>query len=342
MTSWPRRSDPDDLLGAQREAEVDTIKVGLIGCGDIGKAHLEAWQEIPDAQLVAICDVDRERMEQVAVTYGIEGYLSSTDMIEERELHAVDICVPPKWHREVALFALEEGLHVICENPLARNASEAREIVETAEHEGMILMTAFCRRFDQPVMMMRHLQEKGILGRPRMFRSRLGTYPERIERRWSAYRSLSGGGVLMDLGIHLIDLFRYLVGEIKTVQGQTRAFRPEIREVEDSAVLLIESEGGALGVIEVSWATAPSENIIELYGEKGTAIVDYACNEIRYKTQGAAAWNRPELTFPNRYMMTLRHFTGVLLEETGPLISGWDGLRAIEVIEEAYLSARGS
>ena len=146
----------------------------------------------------------------------------------------------------------------------------------------------------------------------------------------------------MDLGVHLIDLFRYLVGEIKSVQAQTRAFRPHIREVEDSAAVLIESEGGSLGVIEVSWATDPSENVIELYGERGTAIVDYARDELRYKTREAATWTRPELTFPNRYMMVLRHFTDVLLEGAQPLVSGWDGLRALEVIEEAYLSARGS
>lgn len=342
MPSWSERSDPDDLLGARSEAEIDAIKVGLIGCGDIGTTHLEAWEQVPDAQVMAVCDANEERMEHVAAAYGIEGYLSSVDMIEETELDAVDICVPPKWHREIALFAMEEGLHVICENPLARSASEAREIVEVAEREGMALMTAFCHRFDQPVMMVQHLLEKGTLGRLHMFRGRLGTYSEGIERRWLARRSLSGGGVLMDLGIHLIDLFRYLMGEIKGVQAQTHAFRPEIRGVEDSAAVLIESEGGGLGVIEVSWATDPSENGIELYGERGTAIVDYTRDEIRYKTRGAATWTRPELTFPNRYMMLLRHFTDVLLEETEPLISGWDGLRALEVIEDAYLSARGS
>lgn len=341
MTSWSQRSEPDDLLGAQDQAEAATIKVGLIGCGDKGTAHLEAWEQVPNAQLVAVCDADEERMEHVAGTYGIEGYLSSFDMIEDIPLDAADICVPPRWHQEIALFAMEEGLHVICENPLARSVSEARAIVEAAEREGMTLMPAFCHRFDQPIMMMQHLIAKRTLGHLRMFRGRFGGCPERIERRWSVRRSLSGGGVLMDLGVHLVDLFRHLVGEIKAVQARTRAFRPEIQEVEDSAIVLIESEGGSLGVIEVSWATSSSENVIELYGATGTAIVDYTRDEIRYKTRDDATWTRPELTFPNRYMMVLRHFTDVLLGETEPLISGWDGLRAVEIIEEAYVSARG-
>src|SRR5205807_7388205 len=130
---------------------------------------------------------------------------------------AVDICTPPAFHAPVALAAIERGLPVISEKPLARNPIEARAVVEAARGHGVPLMTAFCHRFHEPIVRVRRLIDEGSLGRVVMFRNRFGAKFPNIAERWFSKAEVAGGGVLMDTSIHSVDLFRPLVGEVRNV-----------------------------------------------------------------------------------------------------------------------------
>lgn len=312
------------------------LRVGLVGCGGIGAVHARSWGEVPGAGIAAACDADRERAAGVSPA----AFADWREMLEAVPLDVVDVCTPPNLHADVAIAALQRGIPVICEKPLARTAEEARAIVDAARQSGVLLMTAFCHRFHPPIQAARALQEEGVLGRVLMFRNRFGTRFAGVEDRWFSRPEISGGGVLLDTSIHSIDLFRFLVGEVARSTAAVRSFHPAIQEAEDSGVLLLEAESGALGVIEASWMTPWSANVVEVYGEKGALVVDYDTGEARYRLDGDEAWRPIPAEGPSRFVTELVHFTAAVRGETPLLVTGEDGLRAVEIVQGAVAAAR--
>jgi len=311
------------------------LRVALVGCGGIGAVHARSWGQVAGARLTAACDADVER----AAALGVPAFTDLAALLDAVEVDAVDVCTPPHLHAPLAGAALAHGLAVLCEKPLARDPAEAAGLVAAAEAAGCFMMTAFCHRFEPGVECVRGLLDSGTLGRPLMFRNRFGTRFAGVEDRWFSRAEIAGGGALMDTSVHSVDLFRHLVGEVTEVRAAVRAFHPEIAArpgVEDSAVLLLGAEGGALGVIEASWMTPWSANVVELYCERGAAVIDYDSGETRYRLEGDAEWRRPELPAGDRFVEELRHFTAVLREGVPPRVTGRDGLRAVEVIHQAY------
>jgi predicted dehydrogenase len=310
----------------------DRLRVAVVGCGGIGSVHLERWRKIETAELVAACDAEAER----AQATGLPAFIDHERMLEEARPEVVDICTPPAFHAPVALAAIERGLPVLCEKPLARNPAEAHAIVEAARARGVPLMTAFCHRFHEPIMRVRSLIDEGSLGRVVMFRNRFGAKFPNIAERWFSNAEVAGGGVLMDTAIHSIDLFRHLIGEVRNSSGCTTNYIRGLESVEDSAVLLMESASGALGVIEASWDTPWSANVVEVYGERGAAFVDYDTGVLRYRTESDTDWQRPELGAMDRFERELRHFVEAVRGRETLRVTGEDGLRAIEIVYQAY------
>ncbi len=313
---------------------MNELKIGVVGCGGIGAVHLRSWAQVEGARVVAACDVDLARAE----AGGGKAYSDWQEMLNSEELDALDICTPPHLHADVAIAALKRGLPTLCEKPLARTPEEARAIAVAAEESGTLLMTAFCHRFHPPVEWVRGLIDAGKLGRVLMFRNRFGTRFTGVEDRWFSNGEIAGGGTLMDTSVHSVDLFRHLVGEVGAVSGACRAFNPMIQErgIEDSAAMLLTSTDGAIGVIEASWMTPWSANVVEIYGENGAAVIDYDTGETRYRLAGEDAWTKMEPDNRSRFVEELRHFAAVLRGENELRVTGQDGLRAVEVIYQAY------
>ncbi len=308
------------------------LRIGLVGCGGIGGVHLRSWAKVDGAEVVAACDADASRAEAT----GAAAYTEFRNMLESAELDAVDICTPPSLHAEVARAAAERGMPVLCEKPLARDPHEARAMVEAAETAGTVLMTAFCHRFHPPIERVRELIRSGELGEVRMFRNRFGGLLAGMEKKWFSNREVAGGGALMDTAIHSVDLFRFLVGEVRSARGAAHSFHPEITSVEDSAAMLLTAETGAIGVIEASWVTPWSANVVEIYGEKAAAVVDYDTGVTRFRRAGDADWTTVEVGSDDRFQAELRHFAAVVRGEEQPRVTGRDGLRAVEVVHAAY------
>lgn len=308
------------------------LKIAVVGCGGIGAVHVKSWGKVEGAQVVAACDADLTRAEAT----GARAYTGWEALLADGGFDAVDLCTPPHLHEPIAVAALERGLPVLCEKPLARTPEEARRIVAAAERSGARLMTAFCHRFEPGIEFVRGLIRQDGIGRVLMFRNRFGTRFKGVEERWFSNAEIAGGGALMDTSVHSIDLFRYLVGEVKAVSGAVNTFNPAIRGVEDSAALLLVSEDGAIGTIEASWMTPWSSNVVEVYGENGAAVVDYDTGETRYRLQGDPDWTKAELVPGDRFVEELKHFASLLRGEATPRVTGQDGLRAVEIIHEAY------
>lgn len=318
------------------------IRVGLIGAGGIGRTHLASYDRVREVQIVAVADIDEDLARAAAQRVGARAFRSVEQMLSEVELDAVDICTPPVAHLEAALMAIERGLHVLCEKPLAHHPDAARQMVRAAEEKGVHLMTAFCHRFHPPIVALKRLIEAGELGEVVMFRNRFAGLFKGVEERWFSEKEVAGGGVLMDTSVHSIDLFRFLVGEVSRVQAVIRQTNPAIGEVEDTAIALLSTKDNRMGVVEASWSLAAGFNVVEVYGTEGAGMVHYWDGfKSRYKTQKMEDWKPLEEVGVDRFVGEIQHFVDACLGQMPLQVTGYDGLRAVEIVYEAYQSAQG-
>lgn len=313
------------------------VRVGIIGAGGISYCHMRSYAADGRAVLVGMADREMGRAERAAQEFGGRAYADAVQLLEAERPDAVSICTPPVAHREGALECIKRGVHVMCEKPLAYNTAEAREMVAAAKERGVLLLTAFCHRFHEPVMRAKALIAGGRLGRILMYRNRFGGRIP-MEGRWFGQQAAAGGGALLDTAIHSADLFRFLVGEVVQVSAAADRLAQAV-EVEDSGALLLRSAQGAIGVIEASWATPYGVNCIEVYGEQGAAIVDYDHDCLRYRTDGMQKWRTVRPKGPDRFALEIRHFLDCVTGAAEPQVSGEDGLRAQAIVEAAYRSA---
>jgi predicted dehydrogenase len=314
------------------------IRVAVVGCGGIGTVHLERWAQVSGVSLAAVCDADAGAAARAADTYGAASFADWRDAVAS-DVDIVDVCTPPNRHAEVALGALDASKHVLCEKPLARTAAEARTIVDRAAARDRLLMTAFCHRFHPPILLAKELIDGGDLGRIVMFRNRFSGHFAGVEDRWFSNPEVAGGGALLDTAIHSIDLFRFLVGEVANADGRIATFNDRL-SVEDSAVVVLAAESGAIGVVEASWATPGGRNVVEIYGTAGTCFVDYDSGQVSYRTLDMAFAETREVGGPDRFLREVSHFADAVRGLVPLAVTGHDGLRANEIAEETYASAR--
>lgn len=266
------------------------VRIGIIGSGSIaGFIHIPGFQRCPDVEVAVACDASLEVAEATARAFGIPATTTDyREVLARPDIDAVVIATPNHLHRSISLEALAASKHVLCEKPLGMNAAECREMVEAARRSGRVHVVSFVYRFVPAMRYLKYLVDSGAFGEIRHFRA---LYLQRVPDVWLGWRSQkcqAGSGALGDIGSHLIDFARYLVGEISAVSGWTRTFlarrrvagtdRDEACDVDDAAAFLAEFHSGATGVFEVS-RLAPGRGIerndyqyVELNGSKGSAV----------------------------------------------------------------------
>jgi predicted dehydrogenase len=317
-----------------------TIRIALVGAGGIGRAHRNAWAQVPGAKIAAVVDVDASRAKAMAKELRAKAFADLHEMLRAVEVDAVDVCTPPAFHRAPVEAALAAGRHVICEKPLADKPPSARAMVKAAKAAGKLLMTAFCHRFHPPVARLKELIDEGRFGEIRMFRNRFAGPFAGVEDVWFSNPKVSGGGCLMDTSVHSVDLFRFLCGEVARAEGAGVTVSPKIKPgVEDTAAMMLVSRSGCIGLIEASWVLPAGPNVIEVYGTKGVAFIHYWDGfASRYKTEGMSDFELlPEKG--DRFVGELTHFANAVRGTCALTVTGHDGQRAVEVIYEAYRSA---
>ena len=276
-----------------------TLGIGMVGYS-IGKVHTHAWLNMPlyyhpppaRPILVGVCGRNRERVKAFADRFGYtKTYDDYRNLIEDEEVDVIDLCTPPYLHSEASILAFESGKHVVCEKPLARTAKEAQAMLLSAEKAGVKHMTAFNYRFIPAVTYARKLIQDGFIGRVLSFRGAylnievgdLGYINPSYPLDWHFKAEAAGYGAIGDLGSHILDLARFLVGEIVSVAGATATFvkerplpeAPEKKgkvEVDDSAVAAVKFGNGALGTIEASWMAPGRKDFLrfEISGTEGS------------------------------------------------------------------------
>ena len=321
---------------AARE-DIPEIGIGMLGYGFMGKAHSNAYRQMsvfywpPEVRprLVAICGRTEARVAEAAVRYGYEGYYTDwRGLVGDERIRILDNGASANAHAEPTIAAVKAGKHVLCEKPLAPTAAEARAVWQAAEEAGVKHMTGFNYRFIPAVRYARELIDEGVLGRLYHFRGRWlydgGDNPDRPYGS-NFDRSRGGYGSLGNIGVHIIDLARYLMGEMGSVEGIPATFvkeRPlpdgsgEMGSVttDDAFVATVEFTSGAVGTLEASTvATGRKQNgWFEINGSKGSVIFDLErLNELRICRRGSTS-DKAE------------GFTDVLItERTHPFMEHW-------------------
>lgn len=202
------------------------IKVGLIGIGGIGSAHFDCYKNIDNAEIVAVADVRVDMAKEKLKDYpGIRIYSSIEDLLANEEVDMVDICTPTYMHADMSVYALEKGVHTMCEKPMALNSDDAKRMVEAAEKSGKIFMIGHVVRFMKPYMYLKAVVDSGELDKPLQFElKRLSHIPEWSWEDWMRDPKKSGGS-LVDLSIHDLDFVQYIFGKPEKVSSTYRKFR---------------------------------------------------------------------------------------------------------------------
>ena len=282
------------MAAAAAETQAPEIGVGMLGYAFMGKAHSNAFKKIPYMmypppaipRLVAICGRNEAATRAAAIRFGYERYYTDwRDMLADDNVQLFDNGGPNDAHAEPSIVAAQAGKHILCEKPLARTAEEAKTMLDAVQKAGVKHMVAFNYRFVPAIRQMRKLIESGALGRIYHFRA---VYLQEwimphynMPMIWRLTKDVAGSGALGDLGAHIIDLGRYLVGEVESVSAMTRTFIPERPwgdgtmgkvDVDDAFAAVVSFDNGALGTVEATRFAAGRKNgnIIEINGEKGS------------------------------------------------------------------------
>lgn len=349
----------------------EKVRFGVIGIGAIARlSHVPAIQKIPETQLVAICRRTRKEADRLAKTWKVEEvYYNYEDLVRSPNVDAVIIATPPAYHMEETIAAAEEGKHVFCEKPMAINLKEAREMVKACNENKVKLQIGFNQRFWNQIKIAKKLIDGGLIGKIKGFHT---TYGEK----WDLYPSdtdyldhleLAGGGCLMDMGIHRIDLARLLVGEIEEVCAEIKHSASPAK-LDDNTWILCNFSNGATGCIATDKFSPTAPNETALFGTEGTI---YLSSETfnPFQSVPLAVFTEksrdqiPDIvlkyfypTFftqsPERrwisivppkddpYLAQLKAFCESILHGKEPLVTGEDGIKSLEVALAAYKSAK--
>ena len=342
------------------------IKVGVIGVGNISNEHIQAYLRNPDVELYAFCDINEEQLNKMGDKYGVSRrFTDMNDLLALPEIDAVSVCTWNAAHAPCTIAALNAGKHVLCEKPMSISKAYAEEMKASAERNGKLLMIGFVRRFGNDCAILQDFINNDYFGELYYAKA---TYLRRKGNPggWFGNKELSGGGPLIDLGVHVIDLVRYLMGKPKAISVYGATFqklgdRRNIKEkvdyastgksdndicnVEDLATGMIRFDNGAVLHIEASFSLnikAP-EGKIELFGTKAGAKLDpelelYA-EENGYMTN-ITLTAPTALSFDNLFKNEIDHFVSCVKGEAECLAPAEDGVELMAILDALYESAR--
>lgn len=342
------------------------LRIGLVGAGNIAKAHLDAYKNVENAEIVAICDIDPAVLAATAEKYGIaKTYTSETEMLANEELDAADVCVWNCNHAVCSIEALNAGLHVLCEKPMAASAAEAEQMIEAAKKNDRLLMIGFVLRFGDEAKIAKDFIDKDYLGD--IYYSK-ATYLRRhgAPGGWFTDKARSSGGPVIDLGVHVIDLTRYLMGRPKALSvfastenklknrpylKTTVGWRPDgatpedTYDVEDFGVALIKYEDNKTTLLETSYSlNGKGGTRKEIFGTKGGMDLNGDKSVLYTEVNGFLADVALEtanyVDHAEMFTAEMAHFVDCALNGTECIAKAEDGLEVMKILDAIYESAR--
>ena len=358
---------------------MNPLGAAVIGLG-VGRRHAEAYAQLPESQLVALCDNDEGRLRAVNADYGVAPYRSAEALLQDDRVEVISVATPHPSHAELAIAAMESGRHVIVEKPMTVDLDEADAMIACARRTGRKLAVIFQRRFWPASLRVRAAIEKGKLGDLvsgdcELSWWRTASYYGRDP--WRGRWDTEGGGVLCNQGIHALDMFQWFMGPIESVCARwTNLSHPYI-EVEDNVAAIVVFRGGALGVIRMSTSSRYSRTRLTVHGSNGASV------SVLEEPEGAVGYNdlwtipgeghvreeslrqhvekgeyiykpsQPEArptwytgyTYkrpadPSYHTVQIQDFLQAINEGREPLVNGEEGRKSLELMLAIYRSGR--
>ncbi|MCJ7841497.1 Gfo/Idh/MocA family oxidoreductase [Lederbergia sp. NSJ-179] len=329
------------------------LKVGVVGCGSIARfRHLPEYAMNEHVEIVAVCDIVKERANEMADKFGGQAFTSYEEMLREAELDIVSVCTPNYLHAPISIAALKAGNHVLCEKPMATSEKEALAMIQAAEAGGKKLMIAHNQRFVASHEKARELIANGEVGRIHSFRTAFGhPGPEgwSIDGKdsWFFRKEEAFIGAMGDLGVHKTDLMRFLLGEEFVEVGSfVESGAKENSTVDDNAVCILKSESGIIGTLAASWAYGKEDNATIIYGEKAvlrleddpdhSLIVHHRDGKTENFDLGKIQSNEDGGQTSTK---VIDHFVDSIVQDTEPPVTGVEGMRSLKVVIAALESS---
>ena len=332
-----------------------TVRIGLLGCGNISDTHARAAALVPDVEVVAYWGRDPAKASALAQRYGGKGYRTLDEFLGHRPMDLVVVGTPSGVHAEHAQAAARQGLHVLVEKPLDVTTARIDGLTAECDRAGVKLGVIYQDRAAPDLNWLKRLIARGGLGRPIVASARVRWYrpPEYYAgSRWRGTWGLDGGGALMNQGIHTIDLLLWLLGDVDRVYATTRTASHAIA-VEDTAAACLEFAGGAVATLEATTAAYPGlPRRVELTGSEGTIVVErdrVVSVELRTPLEapahdgepsGNASASSPVVADARGHARVLQDFVAAITSGAAPLCDGREGRRSVALVEAMYRSAR--
>lgn len=328
------------------------LRGAVVGCGFFAANHLHAWNDIGEVEITGVCDTDRSRADAAAARFGVARAYDDLDvMLADERPEFVDIVTTVDSHRPLVERCAAAGAAVICQKPFARTLDDARAMVAACAAAGVPLMVHENFRWQVPQLAVREVVARGEIGRP--------TYA-RIQFRhgYDIYTNqpylLTGPQLaIMDLGIHLIDLARFHLGEVSRLYARTQRINPQVTG-EDSVAIVLDHQGGVVSLVDFSFFTKAHpdpfpQTLVRIEGDAGTVELNAGYRltlsrpghrETRVVEPPVLSWSeRPWHLIQDSVIAIQRHWVECLRSGTEPATSGADNLRTLDLVLKAYDSA---
>lgn len=328
-----------------------TVRMAFAGTGYIARIHAQAAQKLPNVELVAVVNHRPESRAAFAARFAIPRQYDTIEaLLQDGDVDAISINTPNYLHAAQTIAALEAGVHVLVEKPMAMNAAEAEAMMAASERSAALLMVAHCWRFDEEVLWVKQQVNSGRIGR--VIRTKgYGVHVHWGPAGWFTQKRLAGGGALADMGIHAIDTARFLLGDPRPVSVYARigTYYKDF-DVDDTGVIIVNWDNGVTSYVESGWwqpyADGP-EASTQLYGTRGFAqlfptrlvLPDVAQKKVTEVESGFPAARDPHC--PQRmYDAQMAYFVECIKSGRQPHPGGAEGWTNMSIVDAAYESAR--
>ena len=323
------------------------LKIGIIGCGIIGAKRATLINTSKESKVIAVADIDINKAKSLASQLNCEYFDDWKKIVTMKEIDAVVISTTNNYLAKISYQAALNGKHIFCEKPLGKNLDEVRVAVEEAIKQKVVFKTGFTLRFHPGMQKIKSIVNKGLIGKILFMRCRYGiTGRPGYEKEWRAIPDISGGGELIDQGIHVLDLFRWFLGEFSTVYGSIGTLYWN-SSVEDNAFAILTSKSNQMASLHVSWTQWNNLFSFEIFGSKGYVMMDglggaYGTEKVIIGRKAppkkwppkerVIIYEEPEICWYKEW----KDFIVSIKNGTTPSGSGIDGLEALKLVFQIY------
>ncbi len=326
---------------------MEKVNIGVVGLGWVAQVvHLPILKRLPEAEVVAVCDRLKDRARLVGEKFGIKQiYTDFKELLANDTIAALVVCTPTDAHKEIALAALQAGKDVLLEKPIAPTCKEALEIADAVRHSKRKLMVGMNHRFRPDAMILKSFIDGGELGK--IFYTKIGWLRKRnFDTRWLTQKEKSGGGVLLDLGIAVLDMAFWMMSFPRPKRVSASHFSHTTKGVEDTSLVSVVMENDSVINVDVSWSMCLQDDVYycQIFGTEGTASL----NPLRINKQlhgnlvnvAPSKVDPPERLFRRSYENELRHFLAAVRGVHQLISTADEATQRMRIIEAAYKSAR--